>query len=88
MERTLKYRAAMNAYEHFVWNYPLSKDAPFVLLRMAVIHEKHLEKPGEALACYARLAGEYASDQWAEYAEGEIVRLKRVESPIPACVKK
>jgi len=88
MERTLKYRAAMNAYEHFVWNYPLSKDAPFVLLRMAVILEKRLEKPGEALACYTRLAGEYASDQWAEYAEGEIVRLQRAESPIPACVKK
>ena len=49
MERTLKYRSAMNAYEHFVWNYPLSKDAPFVLLRMAVILEKRLEKPGEAL---------------------------------------
>jgi membrane associated rhomboid family serine protease len=88
MERTLKYRSAMSAYERFVWNYPLSKDAPFVLLRMAVILEKRLEKPGEALACYARLAGEYASDQWAEYAQGEIARLRRVESLISACDKK
>ena len=55
MERTLKYRSAMNAYEHFVWKYPLSKDAPFVLLRMAVILEKRLEKPGEAL-CLLRAA--------------------------------
>jgi membrane associated rhomboid family serine protease len=88
MERTLKYRSAMGAYERFVWNYPLSKDAPFVLLRMAVILEKRLEKPAEALACYARLAGEYASDQWAEYAQGEIMRLRRAESPISACGKK
>jgi tetratricopeptide (TPR) repeat protein len=88
MERTLKYRSAMIAYEHFVWNYPLSKDAPFVLLRMAVILEKRLEKPGEALACYARLAGDYASDRWAEYAQGEIARLRRLECPIPACEKK
>ena len=88
MERTLKYRSAMDAYEQFVWNYPLSNDAPFVLLRMAVILEKRLEKPGDALACYARLAGEYASDRWAEYAQGEIVRLRRAEPLIPACDKK
>ncbi len=88
MERTLKYRSAMNAYERFVWNYPLSKDAPFVLLRMAVSLETRLEKPGEALACYARLAGEYASDQWAEYAQGEIARLGRAGPPIPAGAKK
>jgi membrane associated rhomboid family serine protease len=88
MERTLKYRSAMSAYERFVWNYPLSKEAPFVLLRMAVILEKRFERPAEALACYARLAGEYASDQWAEYAQGEVVRLRRAESRISACAKK
>jgi TolA-binding protein len=88
MERTLKYRSAMRAYERFLRSYPLSREAPFVLLRMAVIFEKRLEKPAEALGCYARLAGEYESDRWAEHARAEIARLGRLERAIPACAKK
>jgi len=77
MERTLKYRSAMRAYDHFVWKYPLSEEAPFVLLRMAGIFEKRLRNPREAFSCYSRLAAEYASDRWADYARAEIERLKR-----------
>ncbi|MDD4857520.1 MAG: rhomboid family intramembrane serine protease, partial [Candidatus Krumholzibacteria bacterium] len=62
MERTLKYRSAMHAYEHFVWAYPFSKEAPFVLLRMGGIFEKRFGNPGMAFSCYSRLASEYASD--------------------------
>jgi len=79
MERTLKYRSAMHAYEHFVWKYPLSADVPFVLLRMALIFEKHLANPREAFSCYSRLAAEYATDQWADYARMEIARLERAD---------
>lgn len=88
MERTLKYRSAMTAYERFLQRYPHSQEAPFVLLRMAGILEKRLEKPAEALACHARLAGEYATDRWAEYSRKEIARLERFASAIPAYEKK
>jgi membrane associated rhomboid family serine protease len=88
MERTLKYRSAMNAYEHFVWRYPLSEDAPFVLLRMAGIFEKRLRNPREAFSCYSRLAAEYASDRWAEFARVEIERLKRADPLMSTSEKK
>jgi membrane associated rhomboid family serine protease len=88
MERTLKYRSAMSAYEHFVWKYPHSEDAPFVLLRMAGIFEKRLRNPREAFSCYSRLVAEYASDRWAEFALVEIERLKRVDPCASAVEKK
>jgi membrane associated rhomboid family serine protease len=74
-ERTLKFRNAMEAYDRFVWRYPQSSDAPFVLLRMAALLERRLEKPREALACYRRLVEEYAGDRWVELATGELERL-------------
>jgi membrane associated rhomboid family serine protease/Tfp pilus assembly protein PilF len=87
MERTLKYREAMRAYEHFVWLYPLSADAPFVLLRMALILERRLGNAREALACYARLVAEYAADRWADHARMELERL-RGAGPLPAAADK
>jgi membrane associated rhomboid family serine protease len=74
-ERTLKFHDAMEAYERFVWRYPQSADAPFVLLRMAALLERRLEKPVEALACYRRLVDEYAGDRWVELAANEVARL-------------
>ena len=88
MERTLKYRSAVSAYEHFVWKYPCSPDAPFVLLRMAGIFEKRFRDPREALSCYSRLVVEYASDRWAEFARMEMERLKRVVPCASAVEKK
>ncbi len=88
MERTLKYRSALKAYERFLQCYPHSQEAPFVLLRMAVILEKRFERPQEALGCYERLADAYASDRWADYARGEIVRLGRFAPVTPAYAKK
>ncbi len=76
MERTLKFQSAMNAYEHFVWRYPFSKEAPFVFLRMAGIFEKRFSKPEKAYFCYRRLTDEYSSDRWTEYAREEIMRLE------------
>ena len=87
MERTLKYRSAMSAYEHFVWKYPSSPDAPFVLLRMAGMLEKRFGNPREALSCYSRLVVGYASDRWAEFARMEMERLKRM-NPCAAAVDK
>jgi tetratricopeptide (TPR) repeat protein len=77
MERTLKFQSAMRAYEHFVWRYPSSGEAPFVLLRMAGLLEKRLGRPEEAYECYRRLTREYPSDHWAEHARSEVTRFER-----------
>ena len=74
-ERTLKFRNAMEAYDRFVWRYPQSPDAPFVLLRMAALLERRFEKPGEAVACYRRLVEQYAGDRWVDLAKDELERL-------------
>jgi membrane associated rhomboid family serine protease len=75
-ERTLKFRSAMKAYEMFVWKYPDSRDAPFVLLRMAALLERRFEKPSDALSCYRRLVDGYAGDRWADFARAEMERLR------------
>ncbi len=77
MERTLKYRSALAAYEHYLWEYPVSGNAAFVLLRMAGIHDRCLDEPEEAISCYRRLATEYASDAWADFARAELARKVR-----------
>lgn len=74
LERTLKYRCALAAYERFLQRYPASGDAPFVLLRMAGIQEKHLASPDEAMECYRRLTEKYPFDPWADYAREAIAR--------------
>jgi len=75
-EQTLKFRAAVDAYELFVWKYPESPEAPFALLRMAALLERRFTKPWEALACYRRLVDGYAADRWAEFARAEMERLR------------
>jgi membrane associated rhomboid family serine protease len=79
MERTLKFRSAMRAYESFLWRYPLSKDAPFVLLRMAGLLERRFDDPKGACACYRRLTSEYSFDRWFEFARTEMVRLETAD---------
>jgi membrane associated rhomboid family serine protease len=72
MERTLKYRAAVFAYESYLARFPLSPDAAFVLLRLAGIHDRRLDQPEKARSCYRRLVDEYPSDEWAEYARARL----------------
>lgn len=81
MERTLKYRSAVAAYERYLWRYPISPDAAFVLLRMAGIHDRRLDQPEAALSCYRRLAEEYASDEWADYARAELAGRRQSVAP-------
>ncbi len=88
MERTLKHRAAMHAYENFVWLYPRSAEAPFVLLRMALINERRLGNPKEAFACYERLVADYGEDRWADHARMEIGRLALADPELAAAGKK
>lgn len=76
MERTLKFHAASTAYGNFVHEYPDSKDAPFVLLRMAGLFERRFCRRGDAYDCYRRLVEFHPEDTWVEYARSEMTRLE------------
>jgi membrane associated rhomboid family serine protease len=77
MERSMKFDLTLKAYENFALRYPFSPDTPFILLRMAGIHERRMECPERAVECYERIVKYYPEDSWAEYADGEIWRLGR-----------
>jgi hypothetical protein len=47
---------------------------------MAGIHERRGNSPDKALRCYQRIVADYPGDDWAEYAENEIWRLREVEA--------
>ncbi len=76
MERTLKFHAARTAYDNFMRAYPLSPEAPFILLRMAGLLERRFMRYGEAYRCYRRLVESYPEDIWIEYAAMEMNRLE------------
>ena len=76
LERILKFRSALAAYENFTFRDPMSKDAPFILLRMAGMLERRFERPGLALTCFERLVECYPEDSWTDFARAEIDRLK------------
>ena len=78
MERSMKFELALQAYENFAVRYPFSPDTPFILLRMAGIHERRMDRPEKAVECYERIVKYYPDDTWAEYADGEIWRLGRI----------
>lgn len=76
MERTLKFHAVLTAYDNFICAYPLSPEAPFILLRMAGLLERRFMRHGEAYRCYQRLVESYPGDVWIEYAASEMNRLE------------
>ncbi len=76
MERSLKYRAALDGYENFLERYPGSSESGFVLLRASNILEKKMEEPSRALRSLNRLISEYPLDYWANFARSERDRLE------------
>ncbi len=82
MERSMKFDLTLKAYENFALRYPFSADTPFILLRMAGIHERRMECPQRAVECYERIVKYYPEDNWAEYADSELWRLGRTESSV------
>lgn len=72
LERNLKPALAITAYEVFEENYPTNKDAPFALLRTAVLYMHSLSEMEKAEACYRRLIEQYPEDQWADFAHEQI----------------
>lgn len=76
LERSMKYRASLDAYRNFAARYPGSEETPFVLLRTASLLERRLDRPEKALECYELLVERYPEDCWVDYARGEIERLR------------
>jgi membrane associated rhomboid family serine protease len=80
MERSMKYGKSLTAYENFKKRYPHSDEAPFILLRMAAIHERRFSRGREALECYRELVETHPDDCWVDFALGEIERLSGYET--------
>ncbi|MDD3641978.1 MAG: rhomboid family intramembrane serine protease [Candidatus Krumholzibacteria bacterium] len=76
LERSMKYRASLDAYRNFAARYPESTETPFVLLRAASLLERRLDRPEKALECYGLLVERFPDDCWADYARSEIERLR------------
>ena len=77
LERSMKFASALVAYGNFIRRYPFSADTPFILLRMAGIEERRMDRPERAVECYGRIVKYYPEDSWADFAEGEMWRLER-----------
>lgn len=76
LERSMKFRASLDAYRNFAARYPRSGETPFVLLRAASLLERRFDRPGKAMECYEILVERYPEDCWADYAKGEMERLR------------
>jgi membrane associated rhomboid family serine protease len=82
LERNLKPRLAVAAYENFEQRYPQHPEAPFALLRAAGLHWNTLSNPARADGLYRHLVAEYPGDQWVEFAREQIrcLELERGEA--------
>lgn len=77
VERSLKFYRASEVYESFLNIYPLSKDIPLILLRLAGIYKGRLEKPGKAIEYYKKIISEYPASEWVGFAGLELEKLRR-----------
>ena len=69
LERDLKPKLAVHAYEMFVAKYPAHPDSPLALLRAAGIHMNVFSDPGSAEALYGRFLANFPGDTWADFAK-------------------
>jgi outer membrane protein assembly factor BamD (BamD/ComL family) len=72
LERNLKPKLAVSAYENFEKSYPQHPEAPFVLLRAAGLYWNALSEPVRADERYRELIEKYPDDQWVEFAREQI----------------
>ncbi len=68
LERNLKPKVAVRAYENFGRDYPLHSEAAFALLRAAGLYRHTLSDPDKAALYYRRIADAYPEDQWVDFA--------------------
>ena len=75
LERNLKPKLAVRAYEVFAGKYPKNSESPLALLRAAGIHINTFEDPEKADSLYARLIDDYPEDTWVDFAKEQRQRL-------------
>ncbi len=68
LERNLKPKLALRAYEVFVGKYPENADSPLALLRAAGICSNTFEDVEKADDFYERVIRNYPNDTWVEFA--------------------
>jgi tetratricopeptide (TPR) repeat protein len=69
LERDLKPKLALSAYEAFAGNYPDHVESTLVLLRAAGLYATAFSDVRAADALYRRVAEDYPDDVWADFAE-------------------
>ena len=79
MERTLKFKTAVAAYDNFIKRYADLPETPFVMFRMAGILERRFQRPLEALSYYRAIVNGFPGDVWIDYAKNEIDRIEGLE---------
>jgi len=67
-ERSMKFRAAAEAYKHFLEVYPISDQASFVILRLAGLQRDRLGENEKAAENYRRIMSDFPESEWAEFA--------------------
>ena len=77
VERSLKFYRASEVYENFLNIYPLSKDIPLILLRLAGIYKGRMEKPVKAIEYYKKIISEYPTSEWIGFAGLELEKLRK-----------
>jgi tetratricopeptide (TPR) repeat protein len=75
LERDLKPKLAVHAYEMFVARYPAHPETPLALLRAAGIHANLFSDPATADALYGRFLVSFPGDTWADFAKEQRRRL-------------
>lgn len=72
LERNLKSKLAVAAYENFEHGYPTHPEAAFTLLRAAGLYWHALSDVDKADATYRALLERYPEDQWVDFAREQI----------------
>ncbi len=72
LERNLKPKLAVTAYENFARRYPFHREAPFALLRAANLHWHTFSDARQATDCYRRLISRYPDDEWVDFAKEHV----------------
>ncbi len=68
LERDLKPKLAVQAYEMFAAKYPSHRESAFALLRAAGLQLSAFSNSSAADTLYERLLADYPNDTWAEFA--------------------
>lgn len=75
LERNLKPKLALRAYESFATRYPGHRESAFALLRAAGLCLSAFADPRRASSLYEKLVSEYPDDPWADFAREQRRRL-------------